>query len=62
MSIKCPNCNIAIDKKNMIKMKNKGAIFFLKKSSEKDVEDIIKYHIFPGVYIICHKCQTLITT
>jgi len=61
MSVVCNHCNKRIDKKKMIKRKNKhGAIFYLNKETEKNVEDIIKYHCFIGVYIIC-SCETLIT-
>ena len=57
----CPECKVKINKSKLVKKNNNGVIFYYDKSKEKNIKDILKYHCFIGVYIICPKCETLIS-
>ena len=55
------DCGAKLDSSKFVKKESKIAVFYIKDGTYRNVSDIIKYHPFKGTYIICNKCETLIT-
>tara|TARA_Y100000034_G_scaffold125736_1_gene175908 strand:- start:167 stop:358 length:192 start_codon:yes stop_codon:yes gene_type:complete len=62
--MKCPNCKTEIpNKEEMVKIAKpeKKQEFWVKRNKTRPISDIIYFHPTEGRYVICSRCETLIS-